>query len=506
LTGPRKVSWWKVDQRFEGLRTEQHHQFEVQREAIPLIFVPGIMGSRLRSAAAEPTSNGEYPGKGADGQSLARWEPGKAGWMATHFLYAGPRYRKQMLIGPSFNPGYLEVSNSAPAGSGFAGLMEDYRPFLEGLRSRDWGPIGKLFEFPVYGFGYNWTDSAEAAGAKLKARIEKIKDEARRVVGSCEQVILISHSMGGLVARACSELCGGRGSILGIIHGVQPVTGSGAAYWRIKAGFEGGRITSAALGNDGKDVTVMLGNSPGGLQLLPNSLHRTAAGEVAWLRVTHDGEVLDGLALPKRNPPDPYAEIYSVPAVVVPKDKSEPSRNAFWGLVDPDLLDPGASTAPPAPGSIDADTSVGQPLPWSRYEGYLATAKSFHERLRAEAHPNTFSFAGSGHPTVDVVELRAEWRATPITNYRTRGFAAQFTSAEGRDMKALLQEPQGPGDGTVPLTSAQKLNTASRPSPGDVVFDAMHQSAYEGPQAQAYTIQAIRALCLMRYREKRPKR
>ena len=101
--------------------------------------------------------------------------------------------------------------------------------------------------------------------------------------------------------------------------------------------------------------------------------------------------------------------------------------------------------------------------------------------------------------------MRIEWRATPIRNYRTRGFAGEFTSTNGWDMKAILQDPLGVGDGTVPLASAEKLKSADKPSPGDSVLPLSHQTAYEDGAAQNYATRAITALCLMRYREKRPK-
>jgi triacylglycerol esterase/lipase EstA (alpha/beta hydrolase family) len=55
----------------------------------------------------------------------------------------------------------------------------------------------------------------------------------------CEKVILVTHSMGGLVARYYSELLDGdfgQKNILGIVHGVMPDRGAPMAYKRMKAG------------------------------------------------------------------------------------------------------------------------------------------------------------------------------------------------------------------------------------------------------------------------------
>ena len=47
----RKVRWYQLDRPVDNLATAVEHEVMVQREAIPLILVPGIMGSRLRQAA-----------------------------------------------------------------------------------------------------------------------------------------------------------------------------------------------------------------------------------------------------------------------------------------------------------------------------------------------------------------------------------------------------------------------------------------------------------------------
>lgn len=106
---------------------------------------------------------------------------------------------------------------------------------------------------------------------------------------------------------------------MGVVHGVQPAVGAAAAYKRMRAGFEDpGLITlnknqaeasigAKISGNYGDEVTAVLANSPGGLQLLPSQ----AYGE-GWLQIKHNGHVL--ARLPIKNPvtgkADPYEDIY----------------------------------------------------------------------------------------------------------------------------------------------------------------------------------------------------
>lgn len=62
--------------------------------------------------------------------------------------------------------------------------------------------------YPVHAVGYNWLQSNKVSGQRLAGEIERITAYYRSKGKSCEQVILVTHSMGGLVARACAQLPG----------------------------------------------------------------------------------------------------------------------------------------------------------------------------------------------------------------------------------------------------------------------------------------------------------
>ncbi len=501
MTDVRKVKWDKVDKVVSNLSTDLDHEIQVQREAIPLVFVPGIMGSRLRVAGTDGT------GDGADGLPNMRWNPSSTAFMIKHFSGTDGAHRKRMLVGDgNFFQGFLEVDNANPVGDGFHGIFDDYWKFLKPLKKQDWGQLRKIFEFPVYAVGYNWTDSNGNSGKMLAKRIQQIIDEGKGITGLCEKVILITHSMGGLASRSASHLHGAEGKILGIIHGVQPVTGAPAAYWRMKAGFEGLGPSSRVLGNSGPTVTPVLGNLPGGLQLLPNKNHVSNSHQKAWLTVTHDGKTT--LSLPKS---DPYDQIYRIKARVQPTPGEKPSTNKYWGLVDPDLLDPGRPAGPPAaplnrkdPAALAA-AAPPHGDPWQQYLDMLKLAESFHDQLGMYQHPHTFCFTGVNHKTADIIELRIESNLVRSDPYPKRGFRGFFTDAAGKDMQAVLQDPAGDGDGTVPRSSAQALNKSGKEPPGDLAIDVEHQPAYKDKQAQAYAVQAIIALARVRYESVRGK-
>jgi len=483
MSKERVVQWDKVDQSISSLETDVSHRIMVQREAIPLVFVPGIMGSRLRRTGTKQDPD-------------VRWDPGKQKWMLDNYYCRGPAYRKRMLVGDKFSSNYLEVDDNGIFGQGydgFHGIMEDYCGFLNVLRAHDWGHLTKIFEFPVYAVGYNWTDDATKSGQVLKARIEAIIKEAAEITGFCRKVILITHSMGGLVARSASELAGAQASILGIIHGVQPAAGAPAAYWRIKAGFEASSLLDKAMSNcvgfDGPTVTVILGNIPGGLQLLP-----TKSYPAKWLTIVQDDEVV--LQLPKT---DPYKEIYEVPAVVRLQLKS---GNKYWGLVDPELLDPGAIRGGGNLSDVTADALVIAEA-WSEYLKQLKKAQTFHDTLKLQGHPRMFFSWGSMYLTAENIlfEVESNWKIGREP-YETRGFRGLFKDDENNSMQAVLQKPSGVGDGTVPTSSATALKSVGKKSfPGDRAFYVKHQEAYADTDVQQYTIKAIVALCRMHYKD-----
>lgn len=497
----KQVSWKAVDQPVAGLATNALNSVQVQREAIPIIFIPGVMGSRLRLAGT-----GATPDAKTAGLPNIRWDPGSKKSMLGNYLRASPAERKALLIGPgnAFNPIYLEVANDNPPGNGYRGLLEEYVPFLERLRGNDWGALGKLFVFPVYAFGYNWSASNRLAGAKLAQRIGEIIDESKKVSGLCEKVILVTHSMGGLVARSAMKLFGAEGRVLGVVHGVQPVYGAVAAYTRIKGGFEGGFFDpmSRCLGPTGRDVTALLANSVGGLQLLPGRQYRTSKAAPEWLRIPDQPSGWH--LLPLRN--DPFNEIYRVPAVVAPDAGSGATHNNYWGLVDPALLTPEVVAVKPKPGSLDEELAGARSsdLGWKGYLANLAEAESLLADLGTYHHGRTWWFNGDGLDTPETAsyELSSNWVRSE--NYPKDGFRGLLRDPKGSNLQAVLQGPDGKGDGTVPrMSSSFNGSTAPSPAPpSNKSFDKLaHQPAYANAAAQAWTIQAVTAIAGLYFKD-----
>ncbi|BEV17673.1 hypothetical protein HBDW_44610 [Herbaspirillum sp. DW155] len=151
----------------------------------------------------------------------------------------------------------------------------------------------------------------------LRERINSVIARYKKEKKRCEKVILVTHSMGGLVARYCSEVLGMSDKILGIVHGVMPAIGAAAVYRRFKSGTEGGWLAAKVLGEDAAEMTAVLSSAPGPLQLLPTPEYGNG-----WLRIDDGSSVV---SLPRNN--DPYNEIYTV-------------RGRWWSMCEDHLITP----------------------------------------------------------------------------------------------------------------------------------------------------------------------
>jgi len=213
--------------------------------------------------------------------------------------------------------------------------------------------------FPIYAFGYNWLESNSIAAKNLKNRIEKIISENNSRVFKCTQVILVTHSMGGLVARACSQFPEMSRKIVGILHGVMPATGAAVAYRRCKVGMRDEDFNAGlVIGSSGKEVTAVFAQSPGALQLLPSIDYGSN-----WLQIC-DASGRTVVTLPQV---DPYEEIYL-------------QKGKWWGLIREEWLQP----------------KNGAAIDWDKFCKNVRLAREFHRKISKHYHHNTFVFYGGG--------------------------------------------------------------------------------------------------------------
>jgi hypothetical protein len=318
------------------------------------------------------------------------------------------------------------------------------RPALEPLEEKTLMEAVKGCWFPVHAIGYNWLQSNRASGVLVADRITGLINRYKTLGFHCEKVIVVTHSMGGLVARALihPEMGNLQENILGIVHGVMPAIGAGAAYKRMRCGFEDpgvmsmspvASIASKVLGNLGSEVTAVLGNAQGGLELLPSQAYGNG-----WLQVTHQGQKLK--ALPENG--DPYEEIYKL-------------RGKWYGLLREEWINPARQ----------------------RVSGYKNTAalldraKAFHNAIASTYHDQSYAHYGADpkhaawHNVVwDIGNSgkRIDIEKLHIIKDSLQGsldlFDPSWPAENGTaplGMKVSMQNANDPGDQTVPLHSAE---------------------------------------------------
>ena len=248
-----------------------------------VIFLPGIMGSRLY-----------FPNSGMfwDPDSVARM----VDWVPTPLRSSGylrnlvhVRQPAGVLVDPvsvTAKPHQVEHGWGTVSWSFYGDLLTD----LE----REYGPY-------VHAVGYDWRQSLRRLGIYVNDKIRRIRETE-----GAERFIIVTHSMGGLVARAAfaadPQL---KKSVAGVVYGCQPAVGSPTLYRRMFTGlipeFDstpsdpngstlGGigatlfdRIFALILGGNRSDFLGKISGMPGAVSLLPNDDYPKKDGDFPWL-------------------------------------------------------------------------------------------------------------------------------------------------------------------------------------------------------------------------------
>ena len=494
---------------------------KVPNRVIPVIFVPGVMGSNLRGTGDSEGVRWLLDGIG----TVKRW------------LVSGAADRKKHL-----RPEVMQVFDGGA-------LPTDTRLPQEELRRRGWGEVGFMsyaaalswfennlndfdqaeqgtrsqlrtlalqamkgeatlteqeFElsyrylFPVYACGYNWLDSNVASATRLGHLISSVIERYRRENKKCEKVILVTHSMGGMVARYCSEVLGYRDQIFGAVHGVMPTTGAAAVYRRFKAGTENpgkgivgkleGAGAASVLGNDAAEMTAVLSSAPGPLQLLPTPEYGKGWLVIEGAKQTH--------LLPSKDGPDadPYGEIYTV-------------RGKWWSMCEDHLINPLNEEIDPEKRAAKVEKD------WQAFaRSIVSDVRDFHTQIRGQFHPNTHAFFGShddnkAYGTV-TWKMRAGYMDRLSIDTRD-GYADDMSQKDIRRTVStpvvdephvrqlrdfILQDADESGDGTVPHRSGVAPQMACK---SFLQVNVGHEPAFKHPdgadnlRACRFTLRAI---------------
>jgi pimeloyl-ACP methyl ester carboxylesterase len=253
---------------------------------VPIIFIPGIMGSRL-----------VLPGG-------SNWDPDDSLNML-EWAHRHPEDKSHNLVvaniawAPSFQTFSvsatidLEIKEKDPTFLGNAAAA--HTSIMELYSARGWAGVSWQFyglalcllettfnsadgslagSNPVYAFSYDWRQPNQANGIKLAAYVDQVLGHEF----SATKVALVTHSMGGLVARAATLLPGLSAKVTGVVHSAQPSNGAVVAYRRYQTGcnclWDGFGVASQVmeniLGTSPEDYAVTSSGIPSVFELLPN--------------------------------------------------------------------------------------------------------------------------------------------------------------------------------------------------------------------------------------------
>jgi pimeloyl-ACP methyl ester carboxylesterase len=497
--------------------------YKGSHKVVPVIFIPGTMGTNLRVRRDVPLP-ADYPLKPGE----PAWRPPNSD--SASLLYASdwkkrsPKMR-QLILHPDYvevddggdldiGSCYLERSVMRERGWGeifngsYGTLLFELQSHLEmtfqfdafnkrQIRSRwkevmqamegdslkRWGvrsvaPLTEKelekyadYQYPIYACGYNWLQSCGESAKRLEDRINEIIDWWNTRKHQCEKVILITHSMGGLVARACAKRIPDK--ILGVVHGVMPALGTPLAYRRLACGtecdspvngkidnFKSGKFADIA-GRRPQDTTPVMAVSAGALELLPNQLHPRPWLHASIVQAPAHGErretVIDCLHLPNESQPNPY-DLY--------RDMS-----SWYRLIDPGLANPAMLYRDVGGGVV------------KKIRDAITAAEIFHDWLGDYYHPLTFAYYGSdkSHPTYG----RIRW----VAHESTANTKIPVTTANIKAAKCVAQGPDGIRQVKVENKMTLAFSVEPQESAGD---DTVSQDSGAAPNGKIKQLFATR--------------
>jgi hypothetical protein len=345
--------------------------------------------------------------------------------------------------------------------------------------------------YPVHAMGYNFLKSNGASAIVIAERIRGLVSGYKQRGFKCDEVIIVTHSMGGLVGRALIHPAYGNllndpvVKVRGIYHSAMPAMGAAATYRRMRFGFqeqEGAKakILAEVIAIDGENATAILANTPAPLEMLPAHGYGNE-----WLKV------VDGCGRTMHSWPE--ASESALKSIYF-----QPSKN-WWRLVNPDWVNP-AGVAGKDGGGMDKvrrrlvnatrflDSIERTFHPVNSYASFCASEehKSYGDLVFKVMNPEVNDCRNISLPPADTWELLTDDKKGTLT-----------VRAGGRVLTLQLQSPDATGDETVPAERSGRkiLGTSFQHGKArETGYD--HQNSFAHPNvltAMLYSIVKIAA-------------
>jgi len=456
----------------ETLAADKRHQ------NVPDNFppIPPLLGSRA-PAGWKP---GRVMKKRESPAQVARWR----GWSEVLFtgsygqlLKTAESHLNNMVVGdtanPMWKPYFADPSTFGGVDAGAALTEQDLKKI-----TACW--------YPVHAMGYNYLKSNGETAKVIADRIRGLAKGYQKRGFKCDEVIIVTHSMGGLLARALIHPKYGNllndptVKVLGIYHNVMPTMGAAASYKRMRFGFLEepallAETKASILAINGEHATAILANAPAALELFPGSAYGKS-----WLKVV-DGSGREMWSWPGENG-SVLESIYLKPADV------------WWRLINPLWVNPG---------NVSKKDGGGLAAVIKR----LTMASEFIEDIKTTFHPTSCygSFCSSSErlsygevvfkvTDPDVWDSR-NIRLSPVETWKLLSDDAQGTlkvQTASRVLTLALQRPTAPGDETVPAARSAKLITGKLFVHGETKGKSYeHQNSYADKDVLASLLYSV---------------
>jgi hypothetical protein len=432
--------------------------------------IPPLMGYRLTQLRPEPLPSSSQPRRRQMPAQIARWR----GWSEVFFKGA---YGHMLQTAETF------LNNMVVKGQVHAmwrSVLVDPKSFgatsATAMTEADVKKICNCW-YPVHAMGYNFLRSNGESAVVIAERIRGLVSGYQKRGFKCDEVIIVTHSMGGITARALIHPDYGNllndktVKVLGMYHSAMPTLGAAAAYRRMRFGFQekegyAAELLADIVAIDGQHATAILANAPGPLELLP-------AGGYGkdWLRV------VDGSGKTLRSWPhgdeDALNSIYLRP------------QDCWWRLINPSWVNPA---------NMPAKKGGGVARVWTR----LTNAQKFLNTIQSTFHPDQSyaSYCASDeHKSYgnlifrimdpDMHDIRTV-SLPPIDNWKilTDDKKGTLTVQAGTRVLTLrLQPMDAAGDETVPAERSARHVTGTLFSHGHAKGNGYeHQNSYAHPE------------------------
>ncbi|WP_426192957.1 esterase/lipase family protein [Massilia sp. DWR3-1-1] len=319
-------------------------------------------------------------------------------------------------------------------------------------KKEDLEKISKCW-YPVHAMGYNYLKSNSESAKNLAERIRMLVNGYQKRGFKCKEVIIVTHSMGGLVGRAILHpdygnlLSDKDVKVLGMYHSAMPTLGAAATYRRMRFGFQEkvgtvAKIQAEIIAINGEHATAILANTQAPLEMLP------ALGYGSdWLKV------VDGLGTTIRS--WPQSNENALKSIYL-----QPESN-WWRLITPSWVNPAKNKEDNGGGIINVYKRLASANkflnsiektfhPTQCYASFCASDehKSYGTVTFKIVNPHAFDIKKNSLPPADTWTLLSDDKKGTLT-----------VQAGAMVLTLTLQAVDAAGDETVPAErSASKIN------------------------------------------------